>query len=495
MKYAALIPLLLAVLVVSCSNGQQQIALPQSASPSWQVHRKLGPAGYIQHVVVIMQENRTPDDLFQGLLTSEPGDSPNIQPFGILAGKQVALKQTSLATSYDLGHGHKSFVLDYDCGANDGFSSQLPPQYQLRPYSFAPLSEVQPYDDMATQFVFGDNMFHTQQAGSFPAHQYIVSASGEALPMTTDIMSSDPFHSSSGDKAQAGCDGPADGAVDTINQQDGSAGPTPRPCFNKPVLTDFLDLQGVSWRYYQVGTGPGLWHAFDAIRHVRYGPDYANVVTPPATILSDVATGALPGMSWVMPADSKHSDHPGNRSNEGPSWVAAVVNAIGGSQYWNNTAIVVIWDEWGGFYDHVPPPMMNNYMELGFRVPLLVISPYAKQGYVSHVQYEFGSVIAFAEETFGIRKGALGATDVRANDLADAFDFTQQPRPFVTISAPPFNPDTMSPKSLSDGTISEDPDNDPEGRVHPDCMTVKKNGHAFGHALALPTNAREITSR
>jgi phospholipase C len=495
MKYVALIPLVLAVLVVSCSNGQQQqTALPQGASPSWQIQKKQGPAGYIQHVVVIMQENRTPDDLFQALATSEASQNPNIQSWGNLGTKVVQLKQTSLATSYDLGHGHKSFVLDYDCGANDGFSSQLPPQYQMRPYAYAPQSEVQPYDDMATQFVFGDNMYHTQQAGSFPAHQYIISASGEALPMTNDIMSTDPFHSKTGDKAQAGCDGPADEAVDTI-ASDGSSGPTPRPCFNKPVLTDYLDLEGVSWRYYQVGLGPGLWHAFDAIRHVRYGPDYANVVTPPASILSDISTGSLPGMSWVMPADSKHSDHPGNRSNEGPSWVAAVVNAIGNSQYWNNTAIIVTWDEWGGMYDHVAPPSMNNYMELGFRVPLLVISPYAKQGYVSHVQYEFGSIVAFAEETFGIRKGALGATDVRANDLSDAFNFSQNPRPFVTISAPPFSPDVTSPKSLSDGEISEDPDNDPAGTVHPDCVTGRKNGRGSAHAFALPTNPREMTNR
>ncbi len=145
------------------------------------------------------------------------------------------------------------------------------------------------------------------------------------------------------------------------------------------MLSDLLDFQGVPWRFYQVGLGPGLWHAYDSIRHVRYGPDYANVVTPPTTILSDISTGSLPGMSWVLPADSKHSDHPGNRSNEGPSWVAAVVNAVGNSQYWNSTAIIVTWDEWGGFYDHVPPPMMNDYMELGFRVPLLVISPYAKR--------------------------------------------------------------------------------------------------------------------
>jgi phospholipase C len=115
---------------------------------------------------------------------------------------------------------------------------------------------------------------------------------------------------------------------------------------------------------------------------------------------------------------------------------------------------------------------------LGFRVPLVVISPYAKQAYVSHVQYEFGSIIAFAEEAFGIPKGSLKATDVRANDLSDAFNFTQAPRPFVPINAPPFVPEA-GPASLSDGTISEDPDEDPVGTVaEPDCMTVQKRANA-----------------
>jgi phospholipase C len=471
MKYIAFIPLALAISIVSCSGQQQSAAIPQSASIGLS-GKEQGPSRHIQHVVVIFQENRTPDDLFQALAS----EGANIQSWGMLGPNRVNLKQKSLATFYGLGHGHKSFVLDYDCGLNDGFSSQIEKQFQMRPYSYAPQSEVQPYTDMAEQYVFGDNMFQTQQAGSFPAHQYLISASGAALPATTFDMSSDPFRSSTGMKSEAGCDGPPDEAIDTINPSNGKPGPTPRPCFNRPVLTDLLDFHGVSWRYYQNGTGPGLWHAFDAIRHVRYGPDYANVVTPPATIISDVATGSLPGMSWVMPADSKHSDHPGNRSNEGPSWVAAVVNAIGQSPYWNSTAIIVTWDEWGGFYDHVPPPMENNYMELGFRVPLLVISPYAKRGHVSHVQYEFGSIVAFAEETFGIRKGSLNATDVRANDLSDAFNFTQTPRPFVQISAPPFVPEA-GPASLSDGTISEDPDEDPVGNVaQPDCMTVHKTG-------------------
>ena len=117
----------------------------------------------------------------------------------------------------------------------------------------------------------------------------------------------------------------------------------------------------------------------------------------------------------------------------GPSWVTALVNAVGESKFWNSTAIFVQWDDWGGLYDHVPPPY-RDYDGLGFRVPLLVISPYAKHDHVSHVQYETASVLRFAEDLFG--SSQLAAADKRANSPAnDCFDFSQKPRKFVRIKA------------------------------------------------------------
>ena len=113
--------------------------------------------------------------------------------------------------------------------------------------------------------------------------------------------------------------------------------------------------------------------------------------------------------------------------------MAAVVNAIGKSAYWNDTAIFVTWDDWGGWYDHVTPPIYNAY-ELGFRVPLIVISPYAKNHYVSHPQHEFGSILKFTEKIFGLP--SMHTTDERADDLFDCFDFSQPPRKFRKIPAP-----------------------------------------------------------
>ncbi len=459
--------LALVVLAVSCAGGQPSGSIPARVA----ARSRAGLAGSqpspIRHVVIIVQENRSTDNLFQAMKSR----GANIQSWAIDSlGEKVALREVTLGTRYDLGHAHASFVRDYDCGKMDGFDSGLIKSQHLRPFTYAPLSEVRPYVDMAEQYAFADNMFETQQAGSFPAHQYIVSGSASGLPETTFNVSGDPFNRKTKAKVPAGCDGPALGVVDTIDPVDGSAGPTPPPCFNRPVLSDLLDARGATWRYYQNGLGPGLWHAMDAIKHVRYGPDYVNVVTPPETIFTDVTTGNLPNVSWVMPADGLHSDHPGYGSAAGPSWVAAVVNAIGGSQYWNSTAIFLIWDDWGGLYDHVVPPMMNNWYELGFRVPLVVISPYAKRAYVSHVQHEFGSILAFTEETFGIRKGALNATDVRADDLSDAFNYNQKVRPFVTISAPPFKPGG-GPSSVLN---AEDPDGgDGAAPASGSCMTAR----------------------
>jgi phospholipase C len=178
---------------------------------------------------------------------------------------------------------------------------------------------------------------------------------------------------------------------------------------------------------------PGLWIAPDAIKHIRQEQHYhTEVLAPSSRVLQDILNGDLESVVWVTP-DADDSDHAHVADGSGPSWVASVVNAIGLSKYWKDTVILLTWDDWGGWFDHVKPPRYNAY-ELSFRVPLLVISPYSKRGYVSHRQHEMGSLLKFIEETYGL--GSLGTTDVRADDLADFFDFTQRPRKFIPIHAP-----------------------------------------------------------
>jgi len=238
-----------------------------------------------------------------------------------------------------------------------------------------------------------------------------------------------------------GCDAPAGTVTSTVDaNRHRSFGGGPFPCFTQfRTLADTLDAKGVSWKYYAPSVnvfGGNIWSEFDAIANVRRGADWSrNVISPQTRAIYDTRNGVLPSVSWVIP-DASDSDHPGF-GETGPSWVAAVVNTIGRSRYWKSTAIVVLWDDWGGWYDDLRPPQLD-YRGLGIRVPCIVISPYAKAHYVSHTRYEFGSVVKLVEEVFGLPalgSAAAGYTDVRAKSMLDVFNFRQQPRAFVPIPA------------------------------------------------------------
>jgi phospholipase C len=178
-------------------------------------------------------------------------------------------------------------------------------------------------------------------------------------------------------------------------------------------------------------------NAFDVIAPVRYGPEWGNNVSMPQTnILTDIEKSQLPAVSWVIP-DQNDSDHPGDTIDRGPEWVASIVNAIGESSYWGSTTIVVVWDDWGGLYDHVKPAPVgkgngrDDQGGLGFRVPMIVISPYAPAGEVSHTQYEFGSILKYVEQNWHL--GSLHTTDERATSIGDVLNYNQQPRSFTAI--------------------------------------------------------------
>jgi phospholipase C len=194
-----------------------------------------------------------------------------------------------------------------------------------------------------------------------------------------------------------------------------------------------MDAAGVSWRYYApTPSRPGyVWSVFDAIQHIRFGPDWTtNVISPNTQILTDVMNGKLAQVTWVVP-DFEYSDHPTAGQNWGPDWVADVVNTIGTSRFWDTTAIFITWDDWGGWYDHVPPPQVDN-MGLGFRVPLIVVSPWAKQGYISHNVHEFGSLLHFTEEAFKLP--SLGTRDATSDDLSDFFDDSRIPHRYTPVA-------------------------------------------------------------
>jgi phospholipase C len=415
----------------SASEFSPPVSSPASGSPS----------NYIQHIVVIVQENRSFNDFFatfpgadgttQGERLTPTGDQP------------VTLAEVSLKEHCDFSHGYEGFLKNYDDGKMDGFGL---PYYTCggdytAPYQYVNPQEIAPYWTMAEQYVLGEHMFQTQGSGSFTAHQDLIAGATILNPLgakptsLVDLPTRVPW----------GCDAPRHtktsilqwtGKKLVLKKQKG-----PFPCLKYKTMRDLLDAKLVSWKYYSppvIGGEGQLWNAFDAIRAVRYDPQEwgTNVTSSNTQIFTDITSSALPAVSWVIP-DREESDHPGPGDDLGPSWVTSLVNAIGESSYWNSTAVLVLWDDWGGFYDNRVPPFFDHLGGLGFRVPFIVISPYAKEtipsqpGYISTTQYEYGSILKFIEETFNL--GSLGTTDVRANSIDDCFDFTQQPRTFQQI--------------------------------------------------------------
>jgi phospholipase C len=384
------------------------LAGPRPLARSHAGPRKPSP---IKHVVIVIQENRSFDNLFQGY----PG--ADTQDYGYdEQGQKIKLRPVSLTAKYSIDHDSTQFFAAYDGGKMDGFDDEsvFGPTPPHPAYAYVPHAETAIYFAMAQQYVLADRMFTSHIDASFVSHQYIIAGQAQ--------------HSVDLPNFQWGCDGQGGDLVGTLTK-DRTYGPDQFPCFDYETLGDELDAAGLTWRFYAAAL-TDEWSGYQAVKHIYNGPDWANVIAPNANFLSDVAAGTLANVTWITPTCTT-SDHPGCRSKKGPEWVASIVDAVGESQFWDSTAIFVMWDEWGGWFDHVPPPYVD-YDGLGIRVPLLMISPYAKPGYVSHVQYEHGSILKFAEDQFGLKR--LARSDARANSPEDdAFDFSATPRPFQSF--------------------------------------------------------------
>ena len=449
--------------------------------------------GKIQHVVVIFQENRTPDNLFQGLCTATggvPGCGTGSTQYDLAhsgtdsTGKTVQLQEVNLGVSYDPDHSHGAFnaMCDLNTTVNppqckmdgaDKIRVSCPTGVAECTFAYVNPADVQPYLQLAEQYTFADRMFQTNQGPSMPAHQFIIS--GTSAPTLGSNLFAAENPNTGGVPPDAGCDAPAESTVKLIDPAGSeNSNAAIYPCFDHPTLTDLLEKKGNTWRYYTSsgyagGSGLGLWVGPEAIQHicgstasgVCGGTDFtSHVILNQTQVLTDVDNHQLPDVSWVIPT-GQASDHAGGLdATQGPSWVASVVNKIGNSSYWANTAIFITWDDWGGWYDHVAPPqVLVNCAQwgcgyvYGFRVPLIVVSPYAKAKYISKNQHDFGSILKFIEGIFGLP--SLGYADAAADDLSDCFDFNQTPLPFKTI------PSALDAQFfLNDKTPPEPPDND-----------------------------------
>jgi phospholipase C len=437
----------------------------------------------IRHVVIVVQENRTPDNLFGAFVKELP--TADLATTGKTSkGKVVKLTPVALgdaknpANVYDLGHGHHAFVRMYDHGRMDGADRigcslykgatterKCPADPQFR---YVKGAEVRPYLEIAQKYGFANRMFQTNQGASFPAHQFILAGTSQVTAKSPLFAAENPSRANL--NVRAGCVAPAQARVAVIGPSGVESDYRPvYPCFEHQTLTDLLNRHHppISWRYYTPLAG-SIWTAPNAIRHICepshgkcVGLSWINgqVVLSPPRVLTDIAEHKLAAVSWVVP-NGYYSDHAGVNEGTGPSWLAAIVNAIGKSSYWEKTAILITWDDWGGWYDHVAPPSSKGrpfgYYELGFRVPLLVVSPYTPEGYVSSKDHDFGSILRFVETVFGLGRIPPGDfADARADDLGDFFDFKTRPRAFASISAP------LPPGYfIADPRPSLDPDDD-----------------------------------
>jgi len=414
------------LLALAACNAGSSAGVPEASRPA-ATRLTAHAASPIAHVVFVVQENRSFNNLFLGY----PGAST--QNYGYdTKGNKITLQSIDLATNWDIQHASTTFFAACDGRGRipgtkcrmDGWNNEVasighPKNFA---YAYVPESEIKQYWEMAQQYVLADDTFSSNIDGSFIAHQYSVAAYAG--------------HTADYPETNWGCPG---GRTDKIHIFTGKRtyGKLIPACFDIPTLGNEADAAGVSWRYYtgSLTSSDGLWSAYQADSRIYNTPDWANnVINPQSQFLTDVANGYLANVTWITPT-LQDSDHPGHLANGGPAWVSSIVDAVGKSKFWKSSAIFILWDDWGGWFDPVKPPYVD-FDGLGFRIPLIMISPYSPAGRVTHVQYEIASVLRYIEDNFGL--APLAAADARANDPANdpnAFDYAQKVRRFHSFDA------------------------------------------------------------
>jgi phospholipase C len=500
---------LLPLILTGTLNAHSQIADPQTS----------GFPPQLKHVVVIFQENRTPDNLFHSLSPLCPiprgakglsACTPNpvttscydISPCGVSnksgTPQPVTLQPIALSSSANPNHQHSTFDIMCDPDPANGYTCRMDGAWRIKPtnvaYSYvtnppvtnsngSPGHLLDPYLTYAEQYGWANYMYQTNQGPSYPAHQFIFS--GTSARSTADDANS-IFLSENFGIGDVGCLAPRTASTSFISPYPGDQlcqngqpydgnsvqecpltntalhfpdNPVGSFCQNKPTMGSVLDGRNITWKYYAASAG-GIWTAPNSIQQICVpqfksrrnqqlvctGTEWATKVDlnlKGADVLNDITNCNLPDISWVIP-DGLWSDHGSVTGDYGPSWAAAIINALGqnpkcapgtldaGQTFWEDTAIVLTWDDWGGWSDNQPPPIQSllpcttdncqGAYQYGFRVPLVVVSAYTPRGYISDKTYDFGSILRMIEGISGVPQGALGVADARATtDLRDFF--------------------------------------------------------------------------
>jgi phospholipase C len=406
----------------------------------------LGPGNPIEHVVFIVKENRTFNNYFAtypGAEGSTTGGTLSCAGAVCEPGPDYHLRHAPDIQPHDITHGFSSGLYAINGGQMNGFNV-IGSGQDKSGYVYHNRSSIPNYWKYADRFVLADRFFTSMYGPTFPEHLYTVAAQADGIV----------DNKTSTDHEGNYCDDPTeytphfrDDLTDAEKKkimfyEDHYTNDFPnmiykinpywesiRTCINVKTLPDELQKAGVDWKYY---ANADQWmNALQAIRHVRFNPEMWAKVQPPGNFIEDVKRGRLSSVSWLIPPES-YNEHPGEGVSvcAGENWTVAQINAVMRSESWASTAIVVVWDDFGGFYDPVVPPHYD-IMGLGPRTPALIISPYSRRGdspdggSIDHRVYEFSSVLKFIEELHDLKP--LTDRDRRANPLTGAFDFSKPP--------------------------------------------------------------------
>ena len=376
----------------------------------------------IQHIVFFVKENRSFDNYFgkfPGAAGATTGVTSTGQVVPVLPDPDIEPSDLCHEESCALTAIHNGLMNQFDIMAGPVADPVTP---NLRSFVQFDQNTIPNYWAYASTYTLADHMFSSMWGPSFPNHLFSIAAQNGGV--IGDVIGSL-------DGLAWGCDSTAGSTVQVLSPNLRTM-TSAFPCFEFTTLGDRVDEAhasnpSITWKYYSPSGGQAgyEWNAYDAIYHIRYGPDWKVNVVPETQFVTDALNGNLASVNWVVTPDET-SDHPPNSVCAGENDSVTKINAVMQGPQWGSTAMFVFWDDFGGYYDHVPPPQIYTY-GLGPRVPLLIISPYAKPAHISSTVYSAASLLSFAENIFGLPP--LVEADTMANNVADSFDFTQNPVP------------------------------------------------------------------
>jgi phospholipase C len=398
------------------SNGDAGTAADGATRPD--------PAAYIKHVVVVVKENHTFDNYF--------GSFPNAEGTTKCPTEEgtIDCPHAPQATPRDLCHDHSCALTDWNGGKMNGWGQVSGASQNGDNLVYAQYleSDIPNYWQYARKYALADHFFSEMLGPSFPGHMMFLAAQAGWSIGNPATQVYHPYW---------GCD-QASGTTMTVLDNGTCNTKDVFPCLKIPSLPDVLP-SGVDWKFY--GTDfyllGEIWSMFDGIDEIRNGSGWNQVVNA-SQWATDISNHALPAVTWLVDQDlaDEHPGIPGATPCTGENWTVQALNPLMQSEYWKDTVVFISYDDFGGWYDHVAPPRQygcdaQHPYGLGFRLPLIIVSPWVKPGSVFHEVAEQASIPAFIEKVFHASRTLSSmdpaAQDGQANDLLDAFDFTQKP--------------------------------------------------------------------